>query len=97
MSILIAALDERHKGYEGHKGYVYIEPVASPCRRLAGRSANRDLQIDVLGSDKHELYLKYYADDETRKLWRTDYPEDPIPARETPPCDRDRHLPGNSL
>jgi hypothetical protein len=51
--------------------------------------------IDVLGDDKHELYLKYYADEETRESWRTDYPEDPIPARETPPYDRDRHLPGS--
>jgi hypothetical protein len=49
--------------------------------------------IDVLGYDKPELYLKYYADEETRESWRTDFPDDPIPAREEPPYDRDSHLP----
>jgi hypothetical protein len=53
--------------------------------------------IDVLGDDQPELYLKYYADDDTRELWRTDFPEVPIPARETRPYDRDRHLPGSWL
>ena len=49
--------------------------------------------IDVLGYDKPELYLKYYADEETRESWRINFPDDPIPAREDPPYDRDRHLP----
>jgi hypothetical protein len=50
-------------------------------------------QIDVLGYDKPELNLKYYADKKARESWRIDFPDDPIPAREDPPCDRDRHLP----
>lgn len=49
--------------------------------------------IDVLGYYKPELYLKYYADEKTRESWRIDFPDDPIPAREDPPYDRDRHLP----
>lgn len=49
--------------------------------------------IDVLGYDKPELYLKYYADEKTRESWRIDFPDDPIPAREAPPHDRDSHLP----
>ena len=49
--------------------------------------------IDVLGYDKPKLYLKYYAEEKTRESWRIDFPDDPIPAREDPPYDRDRHLP----
>src|SRR5205809_3656797 len=49
--------------------------------------------IDVLGYDEPELYLKYYADEKARESWRIDFPDDPIPAREDPPYDRDRHLP----
>jgi hypothetical protein len=49
--------------------------------------------IDVLGDDNPELYLKYYADEETRAYWRMEFPDLFIPAGENPPHDRDRHLP----
>ncbi|HZS08306.1 MAG TPA: hypothetical protein VFD58_25960 [Blastocatellia bacterium] len=52
--------------------------------------------LDVIGSGSEEdnfVYLKYYADDEYRQHWAKDFPGDPIPDRETPPFDRDRHLP----
>jgi hypothetical protein len=49
--------------------------------------------IDVVGYDEPEVYLKYYADEKTRESWRTDFPGDPIPAREDPPYDRDSRLP----
>jgi len=52
--------------------------------------------IDLLGSGSEEdnsLYLRYYADEETRQRWAKDWPGDNIPASETPPYDRDRHLP----
>jgi hypothetical protein len=52
--------------------------------------------IDLVSSgsdaDNH-LYLKYYADEETREQWRKDYPEDQIPDHEDPPYDRDQYLP----
>jgi hypothetical protein len=51
--------------------------------------------IDVLGYDKPELCLKYYADEKTRESWRIDFSDDPIPPREDPPYDRDSHLPRN--
>lgn len=51
--------------------------------------------IDVLGYDKPELYLKYYADEKTRESWRIDFPDDPIPAHEDPPYDRDSDLQQN--
>jgi len=56
---------------------------------------NSARHIDVLGYDKPELYLKYYADEKTRESWRFDFPDDPIPPREDPPHHRDSHLPQN--
>jgi hypothetical protein len=52
--------------------------------------------IDLLGSGSGEntfLYLKYYADEDFRRDWRRDYPDDPLPDHEDPPYDRDRFLP----
>ena len=52
--------------------------------------------IDLTGSGSEEdnqIYLKYYADDEHRRQWAFDWPDDVIPDHEDPPFDRDRHLP----
>jgi hypothetical protein len=52
--------------------------------------------IDLLGSGSEEdnqLYLKYYADEDYRRRWHEDWPDDPIPEPEDPPYDRDRYLP----
>ena len=52
--------------------------------------------IDLVSSgseEDNELYLRYYADEEDRQLWAKDWPNDAMPAHETPPYDRDRHLP----
>lgn len=52
--------------------------------------------IDFLstGSDEdNQLYLKYYADEEERQRWHTDWPDDPIPPHVDPPYDRDSRLP----
>jgi len=56
--------------------------------------------IDLTGSGSEEdnqIYLKYYADDEHRKQWKLDWPEDIIPDHEDPPFDRDRHLPQSPI
>lgn len=53
-------------------------------------------QIDILGAWSEEdtaLYLKYYADERSRQLWRSDFPDYDLPDRENPPYDRDRYLP----
>jgi hypothetical protein len=40
------------------------------------------------------VYLRYYADDETRERWHREF-GCPLPAKERLPYDRDRLLPGN--
>ncbi len=52
--------------------------------------------IDLVGSGSQEdieTYLRYYADEEARRRWREEWPNEPIPPHEDPPYDRDRHLP----
>jgi hypothetical protein len=59
-------------------------------------AANAAYHIEPLGGCSEEdmqLYLKYYADDSWRRQWHKDWPNDPIPAHEDPPYDRDRLLP----
>jgi hypothetical protein len=40
-----------------------------------------------------EIWLRFYADEEMRQKWTTDFPETEIPPHEDPPFDRDRWLP----
>ena len=52
--------------------------------------------FDILGGyseEDIELYLRYHADDLDRDLWQADWPDDRIPAKETPPFQRDAKLP----
>jgi hypothetical protein len=56
--------------------------------------------IDLTGSGSEEdnhIYLKYYADEEHRKQWKLDWPDDVVPDHEDPPFDRDQHLPQSPL
>jgi hypothetical protein len=49
--------------------------------------------IDIVSSGSEEdlqLFLRYYADEQEREMWAKDFP---LPPREKPPYDRDRHLP----
>jgi hypothetical protein len=59
-------------------------------------NANSAWHIQLLGGWSEEdtrLYLKYYADEDWRRQWHKDWPNDPIPPHEDPPYDRDRLLP----
>ena len=59
-------------------------------------AANSAWHIQILGGCSEEdnrLYLKYYADDDSRRHWQEDFPDDPLHAHEKPPYDRDRLLP----
>lgn len=77
--------------YEKLLGEILLEPVTIQPEGITGFTF-----IDILGgwSDEDtEIYLRYYADEETRRDWAEDYGA-PIPPKEKPPYDRDRHLPG---
>lgn len=52
--------------------------------------------IDLTGSGSDEdilIYLKHYADEQSRNDWAHDWPDPPLPAHEDPPFDRDSSLP----
>jgi hypothetical protein len=44
------------------------------------------------GAEDTDIYLRYYADDETREMWHRDF-RVTLPAKEKAPFDRDRLLP----
>jgi len=51
--------------------------------------------IDLIGSGSDEdtyLWMKYYADEETRRQWMKDWPDYEMPDHEDPPYDRDGRL-----
>ena len=57
---------------------------------------SESVHLDVLGGCSNEdlyLNLKYYANEDERCDWAKDWREDPMPAHEDLPYDRDRHLP----
>jgi hypothetical protein len=59
-----------------------------------------DWHVDVLGGCSEEdlvLAMRYYADDEERARWAAEFPDFPMPPRETPPYDRDGQLPEPDL
>src|ERR1041385_4185321 len=75
--------------------YLYTDGLIEEAT-LFPEDPNYAYMIDLTGSGSEEdnlLYLKYYADDEYRLHWATDWPEDPIPPREQPPYSRDIKLP----
>ncbi len=60
---------------------------------LAANSAYHIQLLSGGSNEDNQLYLKYYADDDWRRHWHEDWPNDSIPAHEDPPYDRDRLLP----
>lgn len=56
--------------------------------------------IDLTGSgsdEDNQIYLKHYADEQYRNDWAHDWPDDPMPAHEDPPFNRDSSLPQSPL
>jgi hypothetical protein len=56
--------------------------------------------IDLTGSgsdEDNQIYLKYYAGEQYRRQWASDWPDDSIPDHENPPFDRDRFLPQSPI
>ena len=59
---------------------------------VPGSTDHVDLVSTGSEKDIHD-WLKYYADEDTRRDWLKDFPDYNMPAHENPPYDRDRHLP----
>ena len=53
------------------------------------------IDLSSAGSDDDgvEVYLMYYADEETRRQWAEEWPDYAVPERKKPAFDRDRDLP----
>ena len=77
--------------------YTFVWNVVLRDRTLLlPEASNFVTQFDLLGrgSDDDVMnFLRYYADEETRRRWSLDFPDFPIPDRQPPPFDRDRFLP----
>jgi hypothetical protein len=53
------------------------------------------IDLSVPGDDDSELlYLRHYADEDTRRMWLAEWPDIVMPEHVDPPFDRDRLLPG---
>ncbi len=57
---------------------------------------NGGMHLDLLGSGSEEdtrTWLAYYADDQQRREWQDQFPNEDLPARKEPVSDRDVDLP----
>jgi len=57
---------------------------------------NGAMHLDLLGSGSEEdtrLWLQYYADEQQRREWVDQFPDEPLPPRKEPVSDRDTLLP----
>jgi hypothetical protein len=56
---------------------------------------NTHVDLCAVGDDAETaLYLKYFADDDFREHCAVNYPDQPLPAHQDPPYQRDQLLPG---
>jgi hypothetical protein len=75
--------------------YLWTDALREPTTMMP-QNPNFACHIDLVSSGSTEdlhLYLKHYADEDTRRQWAADWPDDVIPDHEDPPFDRDRLLP----
>ncbi|HET8782585.1 MAG TPA: hypothetical protein VFM63_09210 [Pyrinomonadaceae bacterium] len=79
--------------------YLYVDGLREEAV-LFPENPSYAYMIDLTGSGSetdNQLYLKYYADEEHRKRWSQEWPDDPMPEHENPPFDRDRYLPQSPI
>ena len=79
--------------------YLYVDGLREEAV-LFPENPSYAYMIDLTGSGSdtdNQTYLKYYADDEHRRRWAQDWPDDPMPEHEEPPFDRDRFLPQSPI
>ncbi len=71
-----------------------VQQIDEPTR--FPQSVGFAMHLDVIGSgsdDDNRLYLTYYASDEDRATWQSEFPSEELPEHGVPPHDRDRYLP----
>lgn len=68
------------------------EEVILPGRKIKTGGWFHDF-IGSYGDAEMEIYHRFYASEESRAQHARDYPKDPMPPREKPPCQRDWRLP----
>jgi hypothetical protein len=71
------------------------ELLIEPALMVPG-DPNFAWHLDIIGGFSEadiEIYLRYYADEATRRHWKEEFPDHIIPESATPPFDRDRFLP----
>ena len=79
--------------------YLYLDGLREEAV-LFPENPSYAYMIDLTGSGSEEdnlIYLKYYADEQYRRQWASDWPDDSIPDAEPPPFDRDRFLPQSPI
>lgn len=79
--------------------YLYSDALREEAM-LFPEDPNYAYTIDLTGSGSEEdtqIYFRYYADEEYRKQWARDWPDDHMPPREEPPYTRDLRLPQSPL
>ena len=80
-------------------GYLYHDGLREEAV-LFPENPSYAYMIDLTGSGSEEdnqTFLKYYADEQYRQQWASDWPADNIPDHEDPPFDRDRLLPQSPI
>ena len=79
--------------------YLYLDGLREEAV-LFPENPSYAYMIDLTGSGSEEdnlIYLKYYADEQYRRQWASDWPDDSIPDAEPAPFDRDRFLPQSPI
>jgi hypothetical protein len=92
-------LHTNHLSNRGLYEYLYHDGLREEAV-LFPENPSYAYMIDLTGSGSEEdnqVYLKYYADEEYRKQWAHDWPDDRMPDHEDPPFDRDRFLPQSPI
>lgn len=84
-----------HRSDRALYAYLWNEGLREPTT-IIPNNPDFTWHLDLVGSGSEEdifLYLKYYADEDTRRSWAAEWSDMAIPDHQAPPFDRDRHLP----
>lgn len=76
---------------------LWRETLNEPAHELDDAMGPCACHIDLISDGSEDsiwLWLRFYADEATRRDWGRAFPGDPMPARIAAPFDRDRFLPG---